>query len=231
MSAQTKAVRAALFAAFAAGAVAAGGAWAQHRDPAFGEGDRVVDIVVENLHETQVFSPGVLAAHGPDQRFFQEGEAASLALKLLAEDGNTDPFMAEAQFGAGTAYGSATVFWLVPPKGRQSGVLRLSERFPLVSGATMIGFTNDGFVGLDSVAAWTLAAPVSIDLFPLDAGTEANTEAKADLGFLGGLDRPAEGLPVRRHPGVRGDADLEAKYGFDPSKPIARVTITPRRGS
>ena len=91
----------------------------------------------------------------------------------------------------------------------------------MASGAWMLGETNDGFAGIDAVDAYHLRAPMTVEVFALDAGTEAFTSA------LGGLLRDPEHGVVARHPGVRGDADLPASFRFDPAKPVGRVTVTP----
>ena len=49
-----------------------------------------------------------------------------------------------------------------------------------------------------------------------------------DLPALGGLGRPEEKLPIRRHTGIRGDADAPADWGWDVAKPVARMTVTPK---
>jgi Aminotransferase class I and II len=52
------------------------------------------------------------------------------------------------------------------------------------------------------------------DLYAYDAGTEQNTEKKADVpGGFGGLGRPEEKVPIHRHPGIRGDADVPLDWG------------------
>jgi hypothetical protein len=68
-------------------------AYAQYDEPAFGTGTKTVEIVIENLTKGQVFSPGVFASHRSGVKLWADGEPASLGLRLLAEDGNIDPFM------------------------------------------------------------------------------------------------------------------------------------------
>jgi hypothetical protein len=69
-------------------------AYAQYDEPALGTGTKTVEIVIENATKGQVFSPGVFASHRSGVKLWAEGEPASLGLRLLAEDGNIDPFMA-----------------------------------------------------------------------------------------------------------------------------------------
>ena len=80
--------------------------------------------------------------------------------------------------------------------------------------------TNDGFLGPQSIDLFKIDKPTVFDLYAYDAGTEQNTEKKEDLPALGGLGRPEEKLPIHRHPGIRGDADAPADWGWDVEKPV-----------
>jgi hypothetical protein len=66
-----------------------------------------------------------------------------------------------------------------------------------------------------------------MDLMAYDAGTEKNNEKKAYLIAMMGTERDPEEGVVSQHKGIRGDADAPADWKFDPSKPVARLTITP----
>ncbi len=91
----------------------------------------------------------------------------------------------------------------------------------------MLGQTNDGFGGIDGVNAVHLTHAITLDVYPLDAGTSKNLENKQYLRALGGFGREAENGVIKAHPGLSTNADVPATWRFDPSKPIARVTITP----
>ena len=204
-------------------------AHAQYDEPALGTGTQSVEIVIENLTEGQVFSPGVFASHRSGVKLWADGEPASLGLRLLAEDGNIDPFMYETMKGIGKDFGSTTVIYPIDPGQKQKAVLKVSAVYPLVSGAIMLGMTNDGFLGPQSIDIFKIDKPTVFDLYAYDAGTEQNTEKKADVpGGFGGLGRPEENVPIHRHPGIRGDADVPADWGWDVAKPVARMTVTPK---
>jgi len=132
-------------------------AHAQYTEPALGTGTKTVEIVIENATKKQVFSPGVFASHRSGVKLWAEGEPASLGLRLLAEDGNVDPFMYETMKGIGKDFGSTTVIYPIDPGQKQKAVLKVSAEYPLVSGAIMLGMSNDGFLG-----------PQSIDMFKID---------------------------------------------------------------
>ena len=201
---------------------------AQYNEPALGTGTKTIEIVIENTTKTQVFSPGVLASHRPGVKLWAEGEYASLGLRLLAEDGNIDPFMYETMKGIGKDFGSTTVIYPIDPGRKQKAVLKVSAEHPLVSGAVMLGMTNDGFFGPQSVDMFKIDKATVFDLYAYDAGTEQNTEKKADLPALGGLGRPEEKAAIQRHPGIRGDADAPADWAWDVASPVARMTVTPK---
>jgi hypothetical protein len=204
-------------------------AHAQYNEPALGTGTKTVEIVIENATKAQVFSPGVLASHRPGVKLWADGEPASLGLRLIAEDGNIDPFMYETMKGIGKDFGSTTVIYPIDPGQKQKAVLKVSAEYPLVSGAIMLGMTNDGFLGPQSIDMFKIDKPTVFDLYAYDAGTEQNTEKKEDVpGGFGGLGRPEEHVPIRRHPGIRGDADAPADWGWDVTKPVARMTVTPK---
>ena len=204
-------------------------AHAQYNEPALGTGTKTVEIVIENVTKAQVFSPGVLASHRPGVKLWADGEPASLGLRLIAEEGNIDPFMYETMKGIGKDFGSTTVIYPIDPGHKQKAVLKVSAEYPLVSGAIMLGMTNDGFLGPQSIDMFTIDKPTVFDLYAYDAGTEQNTEKKEDVpGGFGGLGRPEEHVPIRRHPGIRGDADVPADWGWDVTKPVARMTVTPK---
>jgi hypothetical protein len=204
-------------------------AHAQYDVPALGTGTKTVEIVIENATKGQVFSPGVFASHRSGVKLWAEGELASLGLRLLAEDGNIDPFMYETMKGIGKDFGSTTVIYPIDPGQKQKAVLKVSAEYPLVSGAIMLGMTNDGFLGPQSIDMFKIDKSTVFDLYAYDAGTEQNTEKKADVpGGFGGLGRPEEKVPIQRHPGIRGDADVPADWGWDVAKPVARMTVTPK---
>jgi hypothetical protein len=203
-------------------------AHAECNEPAFGTGTKTVEIVIENATKGQVFSPGVFASHRPGIKLWADGEFATLGLRLLAEDGNIDPFMYETMKGIGKDFGSTTVIWPIDPAQKQKIVLKVSAEYPLVSGAIMLGMTNDGFLGPQSIDMFKIDKPTEFDLYAYDAGTEQNTEKKEDLPALGGLGRPQEKAPIHAHPGIRGDADAPVDWKWDVAKPVARMTVTPK---
>ena len=97
----------------------------------------------------------------------------------------------------------------------------------MLSGAFMLVMTNDGFTGINGDNVYDLREAKTIDLMAYDAGTEKNNEKKDYLIAMMGTGRDPEGGVVSRHTGLRGDADAPVDWKFDPSKPVARLAITP----
>src|SRR6267143_1726489 len=186
-------------------------AHAQYAEPALGTGTKTVEIVIENATKKQVFSPGVFASHRSGVKLWAEGEPASLGLRLLAEVGNIDPFMYETMKGIGKDFGSTTVMYPIDPGQKQKAVVKVSAEYPLVSGAIMLGMTNDGFLGPQSIDMFKIDKPTVFDLYVFFVNDTATTEKKEDVpGGFGGLGGPEVKVQIHRHPGIRGDADVPA---------------------
>lgn len=191
------------------------------------QGERRVAIEYEDLTRTQPLSSAPFVSHVAGLHLWEVGKPAGVPIQVLAEDGNPEWILGQAVSEAGGAYGDAAMGLPALPGGKRRIELKVDERHPMVSGAWMLGITNDGFAGIDAVDAYRLTGPVVVEVYALDAGTERNSERKDTTPALGGLLRDPENGVVARHTGICGDADVEAKYGFDPGKPVGRVTITP----
>ena len=223
-------------AALALGLVSTSAAFAQSRPTsdsmnAQGAGKRI-RITIENLTSGQTLSPPVFVSHNSKApTLFKEGEEASFGLMRIAEEGNAGPLLSSVvtknigdEFGA---VGSGTS--ILPGQSRVVE-LEVTREFPMVSGASMLVMTNDGFTGVNGLNAYELSSPRRIEAMAYDAGTEKNNERKSALIAMMGTDRDPENGKVQMHAGIRGDADAPADWKFDPSKPVARITIAPVSG-
>lgn len=211
-----------IVAAIVGGAVAATAVYAQGNDT------RRVRITYQNMTAGQAFSPSVFMAHSAAApKLFAMGGKASFGLAQLAEGGNVAPIADMAGKMKGRAIGTATIGLPAAPGKTGVVVLDVDRAHPMVSGAWMLSMTNDGFTGLGGVDAYNLRKPMTMTVGAYDAGSEKNNERKPYLvAFMGTMPDP-EGGVVKRHAGIRGGADAPAAWKFDPSKPVARVTITP----
>ncbi|HYC83162.1 MAG TPA: spondin domain-containing protein [Candidatus Paceibacterota bacterium] len=213
------------FGILAAAALVLPYAYAESADNMQASGERV-RITVENLTTSQGFSPSVFFTHNTEvDPLFVEGEKASFGVARMAEDGNPAPIAGEAAMKIGKEVGEVKIPLPVGPGKSQSIELMVDENRPYVSGAWMLGRTNDGFAGFGARDILNATGTQTFDLYALDAGTEVNDEKRESLPALMGTNRNPEDAPIMRHSGIRGDADAPPDWKFDPNQPVARVTI------
>lgn len=128
------------------------------------------------------FSGMVGAMHNSSVSFWTESEKASDGLETLAEIGSFTDFedeMGDAVDGGNAldSFGSSWSALGATENGKT--LLKPTRDFPLVSLAVRISPSPDWFVGVDSLnlrsnGKWL--EETTIDLYPLDAGTEDGTE-------------------------------------------------------
>jgi hypothetical protein len=196
-------------------------------------------VTVENLG-SQPLSPLVGIASNDQFDIFTEGAASTLGIKNIAEGGNTTAL--EAIIAAG---GSNVGGWgKVTGGGQAPGTTRTftfntDAAHPWFSFATMLGRTNDGWLGIsiDDEALMLYSGNTAIGGVYLargkdawDAGTELNTQNASDLGFLGGSGNPADSNTViRPHSGIiAGVGDSASQLpSWTPNQNLARITVVP----
>ena len=152
-----------------------GTAWAVDESAgAYKQGERAYEVTITNLTKGQSFTPQLIAAHKGSLRIFESGDAASLALEILAEGGDTTP-LTEVLQSSGAASGVETIGGLLGPGQSVSMTLTASAKHRYFSMAAMLIPTNDTFVALNRVplprrGGWARTA------IAYDAGTEANDQ-------------------------------------------------------
>ena len=164
----------------------------------------------------QPLSPLFYSAGNSNYDIFQVGGTSSLGIKRIAEGGNTAPQVALAA-AAGSDVGAYGVLGGSPegPGVTRSTTFSVDSSHGFFSFASMLGKTNDGFIGesvsskgLQLFNSWGGSQSFVYDIFgsdAWDAGTELNTQNKADLGFLGGSGNPQEAPGdafIRTHAGI-----------------------------
>lgn len=195
-------------------------------------GGKRIRITYENLTPGQVFSVGTFFSHIAGlPPLFAEGKPANFGVMRIAEEGNVGPLTDEVALRIGGPYGSAVTPVNTPAGQTRTVELDVSAQYPMLTGLFMLVQTNDGFSGVAGVDGYRMTQPVTMDLYAWDAGTERNNELAPYLIIHAGVERDPETEPIRRHPGIRGDADLPPKWRFDPARPVARITFTPVSGS
>lgn len=202
--------------------LAASGAFAQ---------EAMYKVTVTNLTAGQVFSPVLAVSHWKDVSLFELGEEASEPLAALAEGGATQPLI-DAFAGNIRVRGAAVSDGPVPP-GETVTIMVPINQGGRISIASMLVNTNDAFVALDTVPAYSNDTKKFLAL-AYDAGSELNDElcvhipgpACADMGNERGgeLGEEGEGF-VHIHRGIHGIGELDDSM-TDWRNPVAKVTIT-----
>lgn len=202
---------------------------------------RSFDITLTDLTNTatnsgQPFSPPVFITHDSSVNLFESGRSASLGIQNIAESGNRTVLVNALQPLVGGSILSLQTPLSSPLLPGSSVTVRVSvdASHPYLSHAWMLGRTNDGFGGQDSINLFDQVGTKTYEVLGLDAGTELNSEKTGFLGALGGGNGrdPENGL-IRAHEGItgRGEAPLAWNWsnGATPASqtPVARVTITP----
>ncbi|MBX3120431.1 MAG: spondin domain-containing protein [Fimbriimonadaceae bacterium] len=190
----------------------------------------------------QPLSPFYFAAADNSFNIFNVGGTSSLGIKDIAETGNTAE-MLNITNAAGGAVGAFGVIGMSPLGPGDTRMMSFSTDMShgFFSFATMLGKTNDGFLG-ESFSSMGLSLfsgsnPVGFDLTitgarAWDAGTELNTQNAADLAFLGGNGNPAENSGddhIRVHAGIiNGVGDSwDQMPAWSQNTDLLRVQVTP----
>ncbi|MGB0867433.1 MAG: spondin domain-containing protein [Granulosicoccaceae bacterium] len=206
-----------------------------------------VTVTIDNLTQGIHFTPLMVAAHASSADLFEVGTSASASLQMMAEGGSIDGLNTDL-----TAVGAAIVAnpagGLLAPANSATAVLSdvdLSAT-PSLSVVAMLLPTNDGFVGLDSIALTQGTHTYYANGY--DAGTEANDERlvpgagapgqagiPADPGGMAGSGgtgvAAATTSTVHIHPGALGDTNAAGGASDLDSRvhrwlnPVARITV------
>jgi hypothetical protein len=205
-------------------------------------------VTITNLTDGQPLTPPVVAVHRPATGIFDVGAPASFALKEIAENGNLAP-MISSLAGDKHVYDSKAGGAPLVPAGLPGSAmfgnsvtltLSAAQGAKLLSWASMLICTNDGFTGSNSLRLpGAIGERVVATTKGYDAGTERNTEDFADIvppcqALVGvsssdpgtGTSNPAlaEGGVIHHHAGIAGGADLvPAVHGW--SDPVAEITV------
>ncbi len=165
------------------------------------------------------FTQIIWVTHTSQKTFWKPGGMASSGVEDVAELGETFTFADEVidEIIAGTVEASDFFPYGRYPRGEEtlSRVITLCKKAPLVTFLAMLDFSPDWFIGvsnyslLNSQNNWI--SPVTLDLYPYDAGTEEGT------GFS--LNNP----PSKPHVPI---SSLRGKGKFSgATAPVARMTF------
>jgi hypothetical protein len=202
-------------------------------------------VTIENLTDSQPFSPPVAATHNRKINMFEIRGLSSPELEAIAEDGDQSMMFNRLDMSEDATQAVDVGAPIAPngtsPMGFSDAttfdiMAKSSDRFSL---ATMLICTNDGFTGLDRVRLPNGGAEV-FWLNGYDAGTEMNTEESKDIvdpcsglgpvvldGDLNGNNNVGIETSnlIKLHAGVSGvSGDLLPAHDW--GNPVAKVTVT-----
>ncbi|WP_457355931.1 spondin domain-containing protein [Roseateles sp. P5_D6] len=176
----------------------------------------------------QRLSPPVFITHSDAYTAYTVGQAAPETIWRIAEGGNRSFLLDEVNALVGTSVLSvaAPLSAPLPQQDSVTVMVNANASHHLLSFASMLGWTNDGFIGVSGLDLSTITGTVTINLYGYDAGSEKNNEANGFLGALGlGNARDPEGGLITTHLGIRGDANAPAAWNWLPG-PAASLTIS-----
>lgn len=185
-----------------------------------------------NLTEGLVFTPILLATHRPGIDVFELGQPAGEELAKLAEGGDTAPLAAVLEATEGVYRVMATAAPL-PPGGSVVVEIPYDRRSAVLSLASMLLPTNDGFIGLNGATLpWYRHHSVTHTSPGYDAGSEINDELCASIpgphcGGEGYSPSGGEGK-VHVHSGIHGIGDLEPEH-YDWRNPVVQIRVKLKR--
>jgi len=217
-------------------------------------------ITIRNI-SNQPLGPVAIATHASSTSFWTNGEAASAGIQEVAELGSPATLVAEMNAAANVSdvVNSGIPF---PSMGRtvprfgpfdDGGADLVDTQIVTIDGtpgdvismASMLIGTNDGFWGVDSVNLPSSGGTLLYFGLGFDAGTEENDELDENIddgaSILGPAvipgDEPDDEVPgdnervgtspvgtIAAHTGITGSGDIPA--AFDWSGPVTFITIT-----
>ena len=187
----------------------------------------IVEVSITNLTRGQTMTSVFVARHDDSAApLYTLGEAASDGLADMAEDGSATKLLATWDPDANSSVGEARVAGgFIRPGQTVTIEFSVSDGKQLLSLASMLVSTNDGFIGANSL---DLSTSKVVYLNVYDAGSEANTES---CDHVPGPPCSAHGVGtdtsegfVHVHAGIHGGAGLDPAQ-HDWRNPAARLEI------
>jgi hypothetical protein len=206
------------------------------------ENPKTWQVTIDNLTGPPVASFGqplsapLVAVHSNRVEMWSAGEPASETIRYIAEDGYPQFGLAALTGQAGFEsvaiehLGTFPGFpGLVPlpifPGASRTFTVTSSGKYDRLSIAMMLGLTNDGFTGVDSVPLHGDGGTYLTSAY--DAGTERNNETAAflaNISLVQFVRDPEQGV-ITPHAGIQGGGALiPAAHGW--IDPVARISVT-----
>jgi hypothetical protein len=196
-------------------------------------------ITIKNL-SPNVLSPAAFITHDAGFDLFDLGVAASSAVELLAETGNPADVISLAA-SSGSVFDYQVASGGILAQGFTGKVVINADlAHPWLSFMSMMGISNDGFIGGTTgdgaISLFSGGLPLygTYVIEPADvwdAGTEVNDEAYGSVGALGGGNGGTDenGVITLNHPGILGIGGVD---GIPVDRDwtggsVAQITIAP----
>ena len=189
--------------------------------------EMTVEVTITNLTRGQTMTSVFVARHDASAApLYTLGQAASDGLADMAEDGSATKLLETWDPDTNSSVGEARVAGgFIRPGQTVTITFNVSDGKELLSLASMLVSTNDGFIGANSL---DLSSSKVVYLNVYDAGSEANTE---DCQHVPGPPCSAHGVGtdtsegfVHVHAGIHGGAGLDPAQ-HDWRNPAARLEI------
>ena len=184
----------------------------------------------------QPLSAPLVAVHSNQADMWSVGEPASESIRYIAEDGSPQfglalltgqpGFRSVAIEHLGTFPGFPGLVPLpIFPGASRTFDVTSSGKYDRLSIAMMLGLTNDGFTGVDSLPLHGNGGVYYTNGY--DAGTERNNETAAflpNVSLVLFVRDPENGV-ISPHPGIRGGGALDPAFaGW--RDPVSRITVS-----
>ncbi len=185
-------------------------------------------VTITNLTRGQSFTPILVASHLKDFTLFTAGSAASEALALLAEGGDTGPMTTVLQ-DSGAILDVVTAAGLLNPGKSVTVMVSGDDIYPRIAVAAMLIPTNDAFFAIQGMKLPKNNKTRIATAVAYDAGSEPNDESCASIpgpicnGEGPSPDAGGEGF-IHVHAGIHEIGDLVAA-DRDWRNPVAWITI------
>ena len=199
-------------------------------------GNPTYHVTITNLTHAIIFTPTLVASHRRPVSIFELGAPASSELSTIAEGGDVGP-MTTALNDDSNVVDVQDSGGLLMPGHSVTVVVSARRGAKMISVASMMLPTNDGFIGLSDVKAPKRGTATYYSP-GYDAGSEANDELCDNIPGGGGCsgmggspgDNDGDEGYVHVHRGTHGIGNLAADV-YDWRNPVARITVTRVNGS
>ena len=185
------------------------------------------NVTITNLMPagSQPLTPPLVVVHSTRADVWSLGQIASHGVAAIAEDANNTVLESALPRVRGVRSVQTVPGGPIMPGTSRTFAVQANDGADRLSIVSMLGNTNDGFTGLDSLRL--RGRGITLRTRAYDAGSEVNNERASHIPgpcCNSHFVRDPEGDVIRMHRGFTGVGDLDpAVYGW--SEPVARIRI------